>query len=362
MNPKMIAARTKYMQPKPSADPQERTSFQKQLSENPYAQALATPVRTCRITGVRLPSYFHLQFHDILPPARNPSNTSTDQGTSGKNPPSTPWTLPLRLHHLTHPAPPSTTPNAVPWSPKGQSTTLLARRSVLRYLNNTGIRKRVLRGGGRIWRGDMEDYVLKLMREAVVKKGWWGVKKGWAEEVRLTGPDGSGKGGWEGAVDWGEGRWVKGLQEVDNVGCVLFLRPVIRKEIREVEREINRRMGEVVRVVEKVLALEHEIMIKRVTRDGKLGKVKRSEPKGVNVRALFPRLEVPMVEWRGERVPVYDLVEMLGEEKMGELVGGSRVEGASCVVLKKGYFTSSVQMWLGKLWMYVADDTEMKAS
>ena len=78
-SPALQAARNRYQAPKP-APSGEPSAFQKRLSKNPYgmwscpillytrkliftvAQALATPVRSCSVTGARLPSYFLLDF------------------------------------------------------------------------------------------------------------------------------------------------------------------------------------------------------------------------------------------------------------------------------------------------------------
>ncbi|KAI4167825.1 MAG: hypothetical protein LQ343_006897 [Gyalolechia ehrenbergii] len=61
MDPTLQGARNRYRvrKPEPSGEPSD---FQKRLSKNPYAQALATPVRSCSVTNVRLPSYFLLDF------------------------------------------------------------------------------------------------------------------------------------------------------------------------------------------------------------------------------------------------------------------------------------------------------------
>jgi hypothetical protein len=61
MDPNIVAAREKPHLPKirPGKNP---TLFQQQLSRNPYALALATPVRRCQITKTALPKYFLQDF------------------------------------------------------------------------------------------------------------------------------------------------------------------------------------------------------------------------------------------------------------------------------------------------------------
>jgi hypothetical protein len=61
MDSHYISTKEKYYGPKspPAKNP---TEFQKALAKNPYALALATPVRTCHATGTLLPRYFLQDF------------------------------------------------------------------------------------------------------------------------------------------------------------------------------------------------------------------------------------------------------------------------------------------------------------
>ncbi|KAL8694991.1 MAG: hypothetical protein Q9218_000463 [Villophora microphyllina] len=78
MDPKLQAARNRHRTRKPNAS-REPSEFQKKLRRNPYgtitlqlppkpllnlptAQALATPTRSCALTGIRLPNYFLVDF------------------------------------------------------------------------------------------------------------------------------------------------------------------------------------------------------------------------------------------------------------------------------------------------------------
>ncbi|KAI9737701.1 MAG: hypothetical protein M1818_005705 [Claussenomyces sp. TS43310] len=67
MDPIYLAAKEKYRLPKlpPSKEP---TPFQQQLAKNPYAQALATPVRMCSLTRISLPSFFLQDFEIVTHP------------------------------------------------------------------------------------------------------------------------------------------------------------------------------------------------------------------------------------------------------------------------------------------------------
>ncbi|KAL8783029.1 MAG: hypothetical protein Q9213_004926 [Squamulea squamosa] len=61
LDPDLLAARNRYKVPKLEPGG-ELSAFQKKLHKNPYAQALATPVRQCAVTGSRLPKFFLLDF------------------------------------------------------------------------------------------------------------------------------------------------------------------------------------------------------------------------------------------------------------------------------------------------------------
>lgn len=52
---------------------------------------------------------------------------------------------------------------------------------------------------------------------------------------------------------------------------------------------------------------------------------------------------------------VYSLYDLLGEERMRELVAGTQYENADCVVMKADRKTVSAQMALMRLQTYVAD-------
>lgn len=65
MDPVVLAARAKHHNPKPRPSAENLTPFQEQLRKNPYALALATPVRECNLTKQRIPKYF-LQGYSLL--------------------------------------------------------------------------------------------------------------------------------------------------------------------------------------------------------------------------------------------------------------------------------------------------------
>jgi len=178
MDPTFLAARQRHSKPKspPSKTP---TLFQQQLAKNPYALALATPLRMCSMTKVALPRYFLQDFNPIAHPETG-----------------VPWYLPRSL----------TSPRTVagreenPQESKGEEMGVgdelkedsgtatigpkvytLARKELLRQMKTGSPHKRFpserLRKykesneviGKAQWRQDMDDFILELMRRRVVE-------------------------------------------------------------------------------------------------------------------------------------------------------------------------------------------------
>ncbi|KAI7172987.1 hypothetical protein D0869_10917 [Hortaea werneckii] len=75
LDPIAIEAKTRHKRPKTYQDEQEKTEFQRELEANPFANALATPVRQCAFTQALLPSHFLIPMvaHITPPPEENES-------------------------------------------------------------------------------------------------------------------------------------------------------------------------------------------------------------------------------------------------------------------------------------------------
>lgn len=73
-------------------------------------------------------------------------------------------------------------------------------------------------------------------------------------------------------------------------------------------------------------------------------------------RVQFPELEFRTALWRGRRVPVYSLVDLLGEEKAQELIHSPRSKYAErkCVVMKRARHNVPVETLLMQLQTYIA--------
>ena len=236
MVPEAIEAREKHKKPKllPSKTP---TLFQQQLNKNPYAQALATPIRACQVTDTRLPTYF-LQDFEIMahPETRQPwwvptslrKNLEDRDVTAGKDKGASIMTeeesepkgkdLERGMDTAEHPTiEPETTPSSEALPSRtlslGPGVYTLSRQALLIAMKrpksgwnmppwklfttgsklNSAVARKVINHTS--WRTDMEDFVLELMRRRVVeglvylvqrKRGYVAGCVDW-EDAKMTG-------------------------------------------------------------------------------------------------------------------------------------------------------------------------------
>ncbi|KAK4100144.1 hypothetical protein N658DRAFT_497611 [Parathielavia hyrcaniae] len=191
MDPSFHKARRKFIEPKPTHSGYRRTKFQQQLARNPYAKALATPVRRCPITDTSLPSFFLERFNLVSHP------------DTGK-----PWFLPDHVNKLraaedglskrdqaepeadsTPQEPPEDGQERAKGSkgvPKGPSAYVLSRQTLLRELQTPRSpyfrhQQKLLRmsdhGQARLtaalnaanWHTDMDMVLLELLRRRAVE-------------------------------------------------------------------------------------------------------------------------------------------------------------------------------------------------
>ena len=83
LDPIAVKARHRFTAPKPSGHEIEKNDFQKELEANPFAQALATPVRQCGLTNARLPSHFLIPIvTHITPPTEGTDTNGRRQPTT----------------------------------------------------------------------------------------------------------------------------------------------------------------------------------------------------------------------------------------------------------------------------------------
>jgi hypothetical protein len=208
MDPSVISAKTKYKAPKPLPNKETQTDFQQALAKNPYALALATPVRKCRVFEAHLPSFF-------LQPFTLMEHPKTRE----------PWFVPADLSEKYPPSPTveegiETEGQDVKTDRKGKrvgdTPYILCRTFALRALsdykmrfvsksNSVGLKLSVERvkhmraafeirkGAG--WREDMDAFVVELMRRRLVsllvhitstKRGYLVGCTGWEDAEQKT--------------------------------------------------------------------------------------------------------------------------------------------------------------------------------
>ncbi|KAF1956711.1 hypothetical protein CC80DRAFT_472368 [Byssothecium circinans] len=318
LDPVVLAERTRWEQPKERPNVATFTPFQKKLFENAYAHILASPPRQCRATNSILPTDLLLTLH----PRPHPTTTA-------------PWLLPVSLttpaHHLGPPY-------------RFLSHKIIAANFGKKKAWERGIYSRITEKLGRkatdslVWREDMPDLILELLRERLVGKlKWWFSQRG--QLVPCKSP-------WEGHIEG-----------IDHVSCVLYL-----KSLRTHADDVQEQVGAI------TAALDHwaTYIIKGVPHlvdpHKKPGVTHRSPYwyQAPLVPRLQPRIRYPPLEfkttlWRGKKVTVYSLVDLLGEEKAEGLVKGSMYEGESCLVVKTGRHSVPVEKLLMGLQCYLAE-------
>ncbi|KAK4891439.1 hypothetical protein LTR27_009934 [Elasticomyces elasticus] len=78
MDPLVLAATEAHKEKKPYRLYGPKTKMQTELELNPYAQALASPIRQCALTSARLPNHFLQPFTTrLVPPPTEPSKSQS---------------------------------------------------------------------------------------------------------------------------------------------------------------------------------------------------------------------------------------------------------------------------------------------
>ncbi|KAL2263290.1 hypothetical protein VTK26DRAFT_7480 [Humicola hyalothermophila] len=211
MDPSFHEIRQRYRRPKqrPAKSIYKPTKFQRLLARNPYAQALATPVRRCPVTSTALPKFFLQRFNLASHPEtgnpwivpqdldskvpraaatqpeeeQEPSTSEPEESSPAASPhsPSEPATTRKRLSGSA-PAPASSRRQH-----RGPSCYVLARQRLLQEFRAErseffrADRRRLFRIsdrgpthltpalGAATWRDDMDAVLLELMRRRVVE-------------------------------------------------------------------------------------------------------------------------------------------------------------------------------------------------
>ncbi|KAL5436851.1 hypothetical protein PMIN07_011995 [Paraphaeosphaeria minitans] len=324
LDPIAVEKRWRWKQQKEKPGVAGFTPFQKKLLENPYAHVLASPVRIDRSLSTLLPSALLLTLH-IKP---HPKTLE-------------PWLLPLSL----------STPN--PPKYLGPPLRFLAHSHNVAYLTaRKEIWKKVLsqrfipflgpRGMAQlVWRKDMPEMLLNMLRARVEDKLAWFFK-------------------WRGRLVPVASPSSADTEDVEDVACFIFLGS-LRSRADAIHDEADAIAAQADKWSDYFRTGYGKFFDPHITPPAHLPKATHHPPPWFQLvvprlapRAQFPPLECPTTRWRGRKVAVYSLTDMLGAERAEALIAETRYEGERCWVMKQGRQTVDVQMMLGQLASYLA--------
>lgn len=191
--------------------------------------------------------------------------------------------------------------------------------------------------GKLVWREDLPGLILDLMQKQLVKKLRWN----FAFRGRLT-PVASPR--------------TKDIESIDHVSCVLIFRSLRTRaeHVQDLAEETYDEMDKWSSYVAKSYADKldpHASPEVTHTPPSWYGDplVPRLQP-----RIRFPQLEFHTTNWRGAKVAVYSLVDLLGEDKAVQLIKDSQYAGAGCVVVKQARHNVPITTLLMRLQAYIA--------
>ncbi|KAF9636292.1 putative atp-dependent clp protease proteolytic subunit protein [Lasiodiplodia theobromae] len=395
MDPISLAARERWTEPKmPEPRREDLTPFQRKLYANPAAHALSTSIRADRTSTV-LPSFFYLSLH----PKPHPTTSA-------------PWMLPLELADAAKrpPKKKSKSNSAEPQDAQQQqqnkphrsvrtspSSYVALRQTHLRNIRtankgtmweqavNTRARMKLLGrqdGDGDdvpppqnkphqklVWREDMDEMVLRLLRDLVARRLEYGFSKPRGGGLFARMSDTSSPGDPSASPRQpAPSSFADCLARIPDAGAVLFLRRVTSEVTREVERRVRECLEAGDGLVDQLVKIRETT--RRTLKEEVLprthGILDAGGPR-LQPSILYPPLDYPSVRCVGRQegkdgevmvekeLPVYDLVELLGPTKLEELVKGTVWETETVVVLREKETTIGAHHALMQLQDYVIE-------
>ncbi|KAF2685617.1 hypothetical protein K458DRAFT_300451 [Lentithecium fluviatile CBS 122367] len=318
LDPVVLSERQRWQQPKQQPNVAEFTPFQKKLWQNPYAHTLASPLRECRATFTLLPTPLLTTLH----PRPHPTTAA-------------PWLLPVSL---------TTTQKHLGPPYRFLSHAYITAHLTKKRVWERGLYPRLVEKLGKgavekmVWREDMPALVLELLRKKVAGKlGWYFARSG--ALVPCSSPR------------------REDLEGLEDVSCVLYL-----GSLRTRADDLQAEVAEMTAEGEKWVSYFTKGFAKYVDPHKAPG-VTHSPPHWfvepvaprLQPRVRFPPLEFKTTLWRGRKVPVYSLPDMLSEEMTRELIRGSKHQNERCLVMKMGEHNVAPQILLMQLQAYLAE-------
>ncbi|KAF2130124.1 hypothetical protein P153DRAFT_290113 [Dothidotthia symphoricarpi CBS 119687] len=316
LDPVVLEKRSRWEQTKQQPDVANFTPFQKKLWENPFAHALASPVRQCRATQVSLPESL---FVSLYP---RPHPTTND-----------PWLLPVSLTAEGGQL-------GTPYYFLGReiiATSLGKKKAWERLMNSRMLHKLGSSVRKMVWREDMPSLILDLMRKRLVKKLSWNF-------------------GFKGRLTPVASEWTEDIKDVEDVSCVLVFRSLRLRadDLQDCADEIASELEKWSLYFMKGFTAKLDPHASpEVTHASPTWYFEPLVPR-LQPRLQFPELEFKSTTWRGTKVPLYSLTDLLGPDKAQELIKGSKYEKEKCVIIKRARHNVPVEMLFMQLQAYIA--------
>jgi hypothetical protein len=178
-----------------------------------------------------------------------------------------------------------------------------------------------------VWREDMPGLILDLMQKQLIKKLSWNF-------------------GFRGRLTAVASPRTEDLEHVDDVSCVL----IVHDRAQDLDAEMDKWASYVAKQYADKLDPH---AAPGVTHRSPAWFVEPLVPR-LQPRIRYPELEFNSTMWRGKKVALYSLTDMLGKEKARQLIEGSQCAGEKCVVVKSVRHNVPVEILLMRLQAYVA--------
>lgn len=188
-----------------------------------------------------------------------------------------------------------------------------------------------------VWREDMPDFILQMMRQKLFRKLSWNF-------------------GFKGRLIPVASPRTEDINHVEEVSCVLFFGSHANRA-----DDLQAKTDAIHLEMEKWSNYFGRNFAERIDPHLSPGVSHHSphwytEPlvPRLQPRLIFPELEFHTTIWRGRKVAVYSLHDLLGQEMATALIEGSKYSDAGCVALKSDRHHVPVQMLLMQLQAYIA--------
>lgn len=187
-----------------------------------------------------------------------------------------------------------------------------------------------------VWREDLADIITDLMRKQLVNTLGWS----FGFRGRLT-PVASPR--------------SEDIEGVDDVSCVLLFRSLctraddILDDAKRIDQEMDKWSSYVATSYEDKLDPHRS---PDVTHNAPSWYIEPLVPR-LQPRFRYPELDFRTTIWRGQKVPVYSVTDLLGEESARQFIEGSKYAEHKCVVMKRGRHNVPVEILLMRLQAYM---------